>query len=120
MKDHKEFTLTDDHVKLLAAANVGWNDYAYEGAPGVNLKRPYGNSSGVDRDIARILGWSVFVDADGEEHLTKEQRELAWRLHRETEQALQVVLATGGFTSGVYRTSSPYSRDWTLVDEVQS
>lgn len=115
MKDYKEFTLTADHVAILRRANVDWIDYAYEGAAGLNLKRPYGNQDW-QRDIATVLGWTLFEDADEETHFSAEQAAAASRLHRETETALSVILAAGQFTPGVYRTSDPYSRDWHLIE----
>jgi hypothetical protein len=50
-----EFTVTEDHLKLLRHA---WVDCWYEGegygAPGINPKKPYGGSW-VERDIVEIL-----------------------------------------------------------------
>lgn len=48
------FTVTDDHLKLLRRASVGWSDCEF-GAPEIDPKRPYGNSN-VLGDIAEILG----------------------------------------------------------------
>ena len=90
------FTLTAEHVALLRAMCVGWQD-CETGAPEIDPKRPYGNSS-VDLDVAEALGWEV----DADEGLTDEQRDRAMTLHRETEVALQVVLQTGSFTPGTY------------------
>lgn len=44
MFDEKTFTLTEDHIKLMSRAYISWNDGEC-GAPGVDTKRPYGNSS---------------------------------------------------------------------------
>jgi hypothetical protein len=49
-----EFTMTEDHLKLLRHAWVTWGEGEGYGAPGINPKKPYGNSY-VQRDIARIL-----------------------------------------------------------------
>lgn len=90
------FTLTEEHVVLLRAMNVGWQD-CETGAPEIDPKRPYGNSS-VELDVAEALGWEV----DSDDGLTREQRDHAARLHRETEVALQIVLQTGAFVPGEY------------------
>ena len=98
----ERFNLTDEHVKLLRRANVCWESEAYEGAPCIDVKRPYGNSQGVARDIADILDWPLFKDAHGEEHLSAEQAARGLALHRETETALTIILAFGTFTPGTY------------------
>lgn len=90
------FKLTAEHVTLLRQMNVGWQD-CETGAPEIDPKRPYGNSS-VELDVAEIFGWPV----DEDEGLTDEQRDRAAALHRETEVALQVVLHTGSFEPGIY------------------
>lgn len=101
----KVFTLTENHLKLLRRMNVGWQDTEY-GAPEIDPKRPYGNSD-VELDIAEILGWEV--DEDG---LSEFQSNDARKLHQETATALQVVLFTGKFKSGVY-INEGYSNIWT-------
>lgn len=95
MRMPMRFTLTTEHVALLRAMNVGWQD-CETGAPEIDPKRPYGNSS-VELDVAEILGWEV--DEDG---LTDEQHDRAATLHRETQTALQVVLHAGSFEPGDY------------------
>lgn len=99
------FTLTENHLKLLRRMNVGWQDAEY-GAPEIDPKRPYGNSD-VELDIAEILGWEV--DEDG---LSEFQSNSARELHEEMATALQVVLFTGKFKSGVYKREG-YSNIWT-------
>jgi len=61
------FTVTDEHVRLLRRAHVGW-DSAEFGAPGISPKRPYGNSN-VFRDIAEILNVPEREWADTDEEL---------------------------------------------------
>jgi hypothetical protein len=109
----KTFELTEDHVKLLRAMYVDWEDSEF-GAPCIDPKRPYGNSD-VENDIAEELGWEVFEDHDGEKHLSSEQYELAQRLHRETQTALQIVLSTGSFEPGNYVQRRRYGKDWDKV-----
>ncbi|MCU1325011.1 MAG: hypothetical protein JWN34_381, partial [Bryobacterales bacterium] len=49
-----DFFVTSEHLKLLQRMCVGWQDCEY-GAPEIDPKRPYGNSS-VEYDILEILG----------------------------------------------------------------
>jgi hypothetical protein len=108
------FELTEDHIKLLTNVYVSWNDCKY-GAPEINPKRPYGNSD-VEWDVAEILGWEV----DPDEGLTDEQRELAHKLHRETEYALEIVLhACGSFKPGTF-VSPDMSSLWERVEEPET
>ena len=51
------FTVTEDHLKLIKNFCVGWQDCDF-GAPEIDPKHPYGNSS-VCSDIANILGWAI-------------------------------------------------------------
>lgn len=111
MKDYKEFTLTEDHITLLRQINV---DVVPGCGPQIDQKRPFRDSD-VERDIAEMLGWELFEDADEETHLSKAQYDTAKRLHAETAIALEVVLRTTSFTPGLYRTSSSYGDDWTLA-----
>lgn len=48
------FELKEEHTKLLQHAIIEWDD-CETGAPAINPKRPYGNSS-VAEDVAEILG----------------------------------------------------------------
>lgn len=108
----KTFVLTEDHLKLLQRMYVGWQDCEY-GAPEIDPKRPYGNSS-VEADVAEILGWPPSVSCPNcEDELSQYQRDEAARIHREMEIALQIVLHTQSFVSGTYRTTG-YS-EWELI-----
>lgn len=110
----KRFTLTNEHLTLLRAAFVGWDD-CETGAPCIDPKRPYGNSN-VESDIAEKLGWTLFEDAD--QHLSAEQRDRADTLHRETQEALQVILQLADIDPGDYA----YDRrvGWFMVDDEMS
>jgi len=97
----REFTVTDEHLRLLRRAYVSWDPGEYYGAPGINAKRPYGNSD-VYADIARILG---VPDEEWDEEEGAPLPDTAWRfarLHAETGIALQIALATGEFRTGRY------------------
>ena len=109
----EEFTLTDDHVKLLRSAYVGWDNCEF-GAPSIDCKRPYGNGD-VVRDICDILGWKLVETRNGMD-CTLEQDDAARKLHVETQTALQIVLCTGGFVAGKYVMTRPYDyRSWKRV-----
>lgn len=111
-RDNETFILTEDHLKLLQRAIIGWEDCEY-GAPSIDCKRPYGNSS-VAIDICEILGW----DFDDEDGPTDEQRDAADNIHRETQTALQIVLLHLhiGIKPGTYMRRETYdSRSWVLV-----
>jgi hypothetical protein len=110
MSEPKRFTLIGEHLVLLRHANVRWDGDEW-GAPAIDSKRPYGNSNLLG-DLAEILGVEGFVDHEGEKRYSEEQVKTMDRLHAETETALQIVLASGEFTPGVYETSDAYSRDW--------
>ena len=97
----REFTVTDEHLRLLRRAYVFWGEGEFLGAPSIDSKRPYGNSN-VYGDIAEILGVpdSEWADEDLNPSPDAEWRFL--RLHVETAVALQIALATGEFRTGRY------------------
>ena len=108
----REFRLTENHIKLLRRAYVGWQDCEF-GAPEINPKRPYGNSD-VINDIAKILDITEPHNEDGEFSSAVEQN--LGQIHMETETALQIILFTGEFRPGLYR-SEDYRRDWKRVGD---
>ena len=112
----REFTLTQDHVTLLRAMYVGWQD-CETGAPEIDPKRPYGNSD-VARDVAEMLGWITSEAVDENDGLSEAMIDKAEALHQETAIALQIVLSTGCFTPGKYRQVEKYnSRSWARVPD---
>lgn len=104
-----QFTVTDEHLKLLRRAYVGWDGCEF-GAPEIDAKRPYGNSD-VIADIGEILGYSEehWRDQYGDYNETVEAN--FTRLHAETAIVLQIALATGEFRTGRY-TCEKYSVAW--------
>jgi hypothetical protein len=111
-----EFTVTEDHLKLLRHARAGtwYPGEGDHGAAGVSLKKPYGNSY-IEADVAEIVGapdedW-VFEDGY-KTHLTEEATKRFLRLHIEAMAALQIVLAVGEFRPGHYRRSAIWAIDW--------
>lgn len=95
------FEVTEDHLKLLKHSHVMWRDMEY-GAPMIDPKRPYGNSS-VESDITEILGWD------------EEDSQRAEKIHRELEKVLQIVLVTQKFEPGLYNLENPYTTDWKKI-----
>jgi hypothetical protein len=93
----REFTVTDDHLKLLRHMWVCWIVSERYGAPAIESKKPYGNSA-VLADVAEILH-----GPDGVYEWTDQEAERYLRLHVETAIALQIALATGEFRPGRYR-----------------
>lgn len=111
----QRFTVTEAHLLLLRRAYVRWEDCEF-GAPAIDCKRPYGNSS-VYSDIGEILGEGPSGDSDyGEPDWSDEQRNRFDRLHSETLTALQIALATGRFETGTF-TARLYSSKWSPSHE---
>lgn len=106
------FELKEEHIKLLQNFWITWNWYEY-GAPSVDPKRPFGNSY-VEGDIASILEIIPFKDSDGELHFTKEQIDKCNKIYKETETALQIVLSTKSFITGLYKCEQ-YTNKWVKV-----
>jgi hypothetical protein len=107
----RDFTVTDEHLRLLRRAYIWWGSGEF-GAPEIDTKRPYGNSS-VFGDIAEILGVpdSEWADVDLNPLVDAEWRFL--RLHVETAIALQITLATGEFRTGRYLREEKWdTRGW--------
>lgn len=104
----RQFEVTKDHLKLLRRAYVGWDDCEF-GAPAIDCKRPYGNSSAYS-DIAEILG--IDPEDDDNEDFSTEQFDHMRQLHKETQVVLQIILATGQMKTGVYTRSDDYDIDW--------
>lgn len=104
------FTLTTQHIALLKRMCVEWQDDPYDGAPAINIKRPYGNSS-VWQDVAEAIGLTPTKDDDGEEHWPEGTRKRCLTLHRQMETALQVCLTAQTFEPGEY-VAEPYRGNW--------
>ena len=125
------FEMTRDHLALLGSMWVDWNDEAYEGAPMINVKRPYGDSD-VINDVAEILGnypqpyshreREEYMDFDSDGEIkrvrTLDGRTLKFedleRIHRQMALALQIVLVTQSFQTGTYIRNS-YDINWKKI-----
>tara|TARA_R110000737_G_C14620887_1_gene493088 strand:- start:4529 stop:5221 length:693 start_codon:yes stop_codon:yes gene_type:complete len=98
------FNLKEEHIYLLSQCYVNWQD-CESGAPEINPKRPYGNSN-VDSDLrAMILDKFGYMADDG----------TLWKLHTDTEDALQIILSTGSFETGLYSKKDKYANKWEKV-----
>lgn len=119
------FELTADHVTLLRAARVQWQDDE-TGAPEIDPKRPYGNSDVAD-DVIELLGLCTPGQIARHrrpeyEAYSEERRKFALDIHRETTAALQIVLGCQTFEPGAFRyISGPYeSPKWERTVERDS
>lgn len=104
----KTFELTDKHIKLLRSAYVSWESGEF-GAPSIDCKRPYGNGDVVG-DVIKILFGELPEEA------IEGLQDYANQLHKETETALQIILATGEFKPGKY-VCEDYTKNWELESE---
>lgn len=108
--DMQHFNLTTQHIALLRHARVSWESCEF-GAPSINCKRPYGNSS-VYQDIAEILGIEPELTDDWDDPaFSDRQRAMMDRIHEETQTALAVILRTGQFTPDTY-VAERYTQNW--------
>ena len=101
----REFTVTEDHLKLLRHTHLYWDYGEGYGAPAINPKRPYRDSY-IERSIAEILDapdsdWEWDEEGDYLD-LTPEAREHFTRLHVETMIVLHIVVAAGELRPGRY------------------
>lgn len=108
MTGFEKFTLTETHLKLLRRANITWSRSEF-GAPTIDPKRPYGNSY-VIGDIVEILDAPIDAYGDVDEKVYT----ALYKLHSETETALQIVLETGSFEAGDYERQKYFGR-WERV-----
>ena len=98
--------IKEEHLKLLRKCYVGWYHGEF-GDPGIDAKRPYGNSS-VEYDIAEILGWEF------DDELSEEQYREANKLHQELEKVLQICLSLATFETCTYELEG-YGINWKKI-----
>lgn len=104
MTETQHFTLTDEHLALLRAAYIHWEDCEF-GAPAIDCKRPYGNSD-VLGDIHEILS--------GGGDFTEEQADRYRLLHAQTQTALQILIQHASVRPGDYE-AERYSANWRFL-----
>jgi len=118
------FEVREDHFKLLKICYVDWVNVEY-GAPGIDPKRPYGNSGHLDIlwEIADTLGvphlgWDAVDGDDWDDSLcgfeTMEVRAHIEKTHRDLEHVVQIIFNTTSFVPGWYERES-YGRPWVFV-----
>lgn len=108
MSIDRAFEVTEQHLKLIKRMWIEWNDQAYDGAPAVDIKRPYGNSD-VIWDIAEILDLcpenpdeNCYDEGEWQGEWVHQNEEKLLTLHRETAMALQCCICAGKFESGKF------------------
>jgi hypothetical protein len=121
------FEVKKEHLTLIKRMCVGWQDCEF-GAPEIDPKRPYGNS-GVIGDMIEIFGKEVkrgifkvdlldkeyYVTPDEDSEDMDELKSILNKLHRETENVLQIALTTGVFKEGKYKLKHEYGNDWEYI-----
>ena len=105
-----EFTLKEEHLKLLKRMYVGWSECEF-GAPEINPKRPYGNSD-VIGDIHEILTGDT-----NSENISDELYDYYNNLHYDTQIALQIAVRTQQFKLGRYRKTELYRQNWEFIGD---
>lgn len=109
LDQQEEHEVTADHLLLLQRLNLGWCSYAYQGAPGVDPRRPFGNGD-LERDIADILGWTLETPAtDGPPALSQAQSFECVRLFGELLICLQILTSTLSLQPGRYVRAAKWS-----------
>jgi hypothetical protein len=110
----EKFQLTEDHIKLLQKMYCSFRTDAYDGAPEIDAKRPYGNS-----DVAGDVNEIVFQEEfDEDDDMPEELYERCMALHKETGKALQICLSTTSFKPGLYgRPTSYNTQTWEWISE---
>jgi len=106
-----KITITDDHLKLLKHACISWDERAF-GAPGLDCKRPYGNSDVID-DMHRILysGRDLNEPTDDTKLYYRE-------IHAELEYVIRIVFQHRSFEKATYVLDG--LDDWVKVAETET
>jgi hypothetical protein len=102
-----DFEVTPAHIALLRHARTGWQGHRFAGSPGLDRKRPFGNSD-VFADMARI------VDARDDGSYDGDDEERYDRLQGELGLVLEIVLQWGSFEPGHY--ARPLVGPWRRAD----
>jgi hypothetical protein len=95
------FELTAEHLRLLRALRVDWLER--NSLAGINFKRPYGDMTYFELDMADILGVPVHRDEQQQPLFSDEQLRYFHRLHAEMLFALPVLLRHGTLGAGLYQ-----------------
>ena len=107
--ERKSFEVRPEHLILLRAAWVGWDEGEF-GAAAIDCKRPYGNS-----DVYEDIGELLHIKPRGEDgEFTDWQKQTLRAWHEDLRIVLQIVLTVGYFKASWYDCSK-YDRDWREV-----
>lgn len=110
------FHLKEEHLKLIQNVYIYFDEYGYEGAPAVDIKRPYGNSRAVAYEVYRVLHDDEYWDSDKQGEMPQQMYQEYVKLHRETAMALQICVRRQSFEVGTFRNKFPFSQ-WEKVDD---
>jgi len=109
------FEITNQHVKLLRKLWVGWEDYLY--ALAVHVKRPFGDATFFELDMADILGIDISVAKNGDISTSdREKLNNLYELYLELVPAMQVLLNFGEVQTGWYQRLGEF-KPWQLVTD---
>lgn len=107
------FEVTENHLKLIKELIFEHDDSSYDGAPGADLKRPYGNSGPCSYDVPRILG----MEAEDNEFSEGQIAECR-KIHNEVYIALQICCCLLKFETGLFEQTSEFDcKSWKKVKE---
>ena len=109
----RHFTLVEGHLILLRNAYWEHSPNSECGAPAINPKRPFGNSSAEEDMIELLYPGATICPSCGEHIITLEQREHARRLYEQLPVALEVILTARSFVLGYY-VADEHKRNWYL------
>ena len=116
MKTHKKrFLVLEEHLKLLKHAYVGWNDCEF-GAPGMDCKRPFGNS-GVFADIAEILEIKPAGDGDYDDEFSESQEDYMLDIYKGLEMAMSILYKNLSLSAGMYCLTA--GKGWELEGQAE-
>lgn len=94
----EHFIVTEAHLNLVDRMNIKFDESGYDGAPVVDMKRPYGNSS-VVYDVYEIVNG---YEWDSDEDMPDVIYEEMLQIHRDTAKVLQIIIDTKSFEPGLY------------------
>ncbi|GAA0402595.1 hypothetical protein GCM10009133_09150 [Cocleimonas flava] len=92
------FYFNENHATLLKSSKAS---FSY-GVIGINAKRPFGDSTAFEYDIADIVGEKYPVNNDNTGNMSAEMLDRIMRLYYELVPALQVLLINGEIETGKY------------------
>jgi len=95
-----EFKMTEPHLKLLKNLSVEWERY-FNGLV-TDPKRPYGDMTYFELDMADILGIPLKEDSKGQRQISSEQQKLFNQLFSDLPWSLRVFLKNATLSPGKF------------------